>query len=88
VEHRGPGDQQERSVVYARVSTGDMQKQFVCMCVCVCVCVCARAVLGLDLRAYTLNHSTSPFLDGFFQDRISQTICLGWLRMVSLLISS
>jgi hypothetical protein len=27
-------------------------------------------VLGLELRAYTLSHSTSPFSDGFFQDRI------------------
>jgi hypothetical protein len=26
--------------------------------VCVCVCV----VLGLELRAFTLSHSTSPFL--------------------------
>jgi hypothetical protein len=24
------------------------------------------AVLGLELRAYTLSHSTSPFFDGFF----------------------
>jgi hypothetical protein len=31
---------------------------FVCVCVCVCVCV----VLGLELRAFTLSHSTSPFL--------------------------
>jgi hypothetical protein len=37
------------------------------------------AVLGFELRAYTLSHSASPFCDGFFQDRISQTICPGWL---------
>jgi hypothetical protein len=39
------------------------------------------AVLWLELRAYTLSHSTSPALvhDEFFQDRVSQTICLGWL---------
>jgi hypothetical protein len=38
------------------------------------------AVLGLELGAYTLSHSTSPFVMGFFRDRISQTICLGWLQ--------
>jgi hypothetical protein len=33
-------------------------------------------VLGLELKAYTL----SPFLcDGCFLDRVSRTICLGWL---------
>jgi hypothetical protein len=31
---------------------------------CVCVCV----VLGFELRAYTLSHSTSPFfVMGFFE---------------------
>jgi hypothetical protein len=25
------------------------------------------AVLELDLRAYTLSHSTSPFCEGFFE---------------------
>jgi hypothetical protein len=34
---------------------------------------------GLELRAYTLSLSTSPFCEGFFQDRVLQTICLGWL---------
>jgi hypothetical protein len=29
------------------------------------------AVLGLKLRAYTSIHSTCPFWDGFFQDRVS-----------------
>jgi hypothetical protein len=29
----------------------------------VCVCV----VLGLELRAYTLSHSTTLFCDGFFK---------------------
>jgi hypothetical protein len=38
------------------------------------------AVLGLELRAYTSSHSTSPFMcDRLFQDRVSGTICLGWL---------
>jgi hypothetical protein len=40
------------------------------------------AVLGLELRTCTLNHSTSPFFsscEGFFRDRVSQTICPGWL---------
>jgi hypothetical protein len=31
------------------------------------------AVLGFEVRAYTLSHSTSPFLvEGFFRDRVSQ----------------
>jgi hypothetical protein len=36
-------------------------------------------VLGLELRAYTLSQSSSLFCEEFFQDRISCTICLGWL---------
>jgi hypothetical protein len=36
------------------------------------------AVLRFELRAYTLSHSTSPFLWVFFSDRVSQTICPGW----------
>jgi hypothetical protein len=37
------------------------------------------AVLGFDLRAYTL--SILPlFCDGFFQNRVLQTICQGWLQ--------
>jgi hypothetical protein len=32
-------------------------------------------ILGLELRAYTLSH-TSPFCDGYFRDRVSQTVCL------------
>jgi hypothetical protein len=30
------------------------------------------SILGLELRAYTLDHSTSPFLWKVFQDRVSQ----------------
>jgi hypothetical protein len=37
------------------------------------------AVLGFELTAYTLSYSTSPFFYWFFQDRVLQTICLGWL---------
>jgi hypothetical protein len=29
------------------------------------------AVVGLELRAYTLSHSTSPFCVRYFQDRVS-----------------
>jgi hypothetical protein len=29
---------------------------------CFCLFVCLFAVLGLELRAYTLSYSTSPFL--------------------------
>jgi hypothetical protein len=47
------------------------------------------AVLGLKLRAYTLSHSTSPFVvKGFFEIGSCGTICLGWLRTVILLISA
>jgi hypothetical protein len=36
------------------------------------------AVLGLELRAYTLNHSTKPFsVKGFFEIGSLRTICLG-----------
>jgi hypothetical protein len=46
------------------------------------------AVLGLKLRAYTLNHSTSPFLWRAFRGRVSRTICPGWLWTTILLISA
>jgi hypothetical protein len=40
-------------------------------------------VLGLELRAYVLSHSTSPFCVRYFR-----LICLGWLWTVILLISA
>jgi hypothetical protein len=44
---------------------------------------------GLELRVLTLSHSTSPvFVMGFFQDRVSQTICPGWLWTTIFLISA
>jgi hypothetical protein len=52
------------------------------------VCFVLFAVLELELRAFTLSHSTSPFCDSYFQDRVSQTTCLGWLRTSILLISA
>jgi hypothetical protein len=43
-------------------------------------CTFFFVVLGFELRAYTLSHSISPFfVKGFFQDRVSRAICLGWL---------
>jgi hypothetical protein len=45
-------------------------------------------LLGLELRAFTLSHTTSPFYDGYFGDRVSQTICPGWLQNSMLLISA
>jgi hypothetical protein len=46
-------------------------------------------VLGFELRAFTLSHSTSPFLWWGFQHRVSRTIiCLGWFLTVVLLISA
>jgi hypothetical protein len=44
-------------------------------------------VLGLELRAYILSHSTIPFLWGFFWDRVSN-VCPVWLRTAILLISA
>jgi hypothetical protein len=45
------------------------------------------AVLGFELRAYTLSHFTSPFFcDGFFWDRVSRTICL--IVRIAILISA
>jgi hypothetical protein len=48
------------------------------------------AALGFELRASCLSYSTSPFLwfFFFFQDRVSKTICRGWLRTTILLIST
>jgi hypothetical protein len=37
---------------------------------------------------YHLSYSSSSFCIGFFQDRVSRTICLGWLRTVIFLISA
>jgi hypothetical protein len=63
-------------------------------------CKCCRAgtililfffffvVPGFELRAYTLNHSTSPFLWWYFWDRVSWTICPSWLQTSILLISA
>jgi hypothetical protein len=44
-------------------------------------------VLGFELRAYTLSHSISPFFF-FNRDRVSWTICSGWLQTSILLIST
>jgi hypothetical protein len=38
------------------------------------------AILGLELSAYTMSHISSPFFVMFFQDKVSQTICQGWLQ--------
>jgi hypothetical protein len=46
------------------------------------------AVLVLELRAFTLSHSTGPFLWRIFQDRVSGTICLGLLWTTIILISA
>jgi hypothetical protein len=44
------------------------------------------AIVRFEFRAFTLSHCTSPFLWWFFLARVLQTICLGWLWTVSLLI--
>jgi hypothetical protein len=47
------------------------------------------SVLRFELRAFTLSHTTSPiFCDKVFWDRVSGTVCLGWLQIVILLISA
>jgi hypothetical protein len=48
------------------------------------------SVLRLELKAYTLSHSTSPIFlrRDFFQHRVSQAIFLGWLQTAILLISA
>jgi hypothetical protein len=48
------------------------------------------AVLGFELRVYTLSHSTSPFfvMDFFFSDRVSRTVCPRWLQTTIFLISA
>jgi hypothetical protein len=38
--------------------------------------------LRFELRTYTLSHSTSP-CNGFFQNRVSQTICLAGFEIQS-----
>jgi hypothetical protein len=44
--------------------------------------------MGVELKAYTLSHSTSPFYVSYFQDKFSQTISPGWLQIAILLISA
>jgi hypothetical protein len=46
------------------------------------------SVLGLELRGYTLSHSTSPLCEGFFWDRVLQSICPVWLWIMTLVIST
>jgi hypothetical protein len=46
-------------------------------------------VLGFELKAYTLNHSTRPFfVIGVFRGKVSGTVCPGGLQTVILLISA
>jgi hypothetical protein len=46
-------------------------------------------VLGIELRAYTLSHSTSPFfVMGFFKIRIWELFCRGWPQAMILLVSA
>jgi hypothetical protein len=46
-----------------------------------CFVFCLVGILGFELRAYTLSHSTSPVLCGYFQDMDLQTICPGWQQL-------
>jgi hypothetical protein len=44
--------------------------------------------LMFEIRTFTLSHSTALFCEEVSQDRISQTIFLGWLQTAVLLISA
>jgi hypothetical protein len=57
----------------------------VCVCVCVCVCVWYW-IWTQSLHLEPLHWLFSE--KGFFWDRVSWTICLGWLQTVILLISA
>jgi hypothetical protein len=46
------------------------------------------AVLGLELRSYTLSHSPALYVLGYFRDRVLQTICPGWIWTMILMISA
>jgi hypothetical protein len=46
------------------------------------------AGLGFELRAFTLSHSTNPIFVKVFQNKVSPTICPGWIGTVVLLISA
>jgi hypothetical protein len=47
------------------------------------------AVLGFELRAYTLTHSTRPFFGWvFFEIGTGELFCLAWLQTSILLISA
>jgi hypothetical protein len=49
----------------------------------------ASHLLGRHSYSYCLSHPTSPFLWWvFLRDRVSRTVCLGWLWTVILLISA
>jgi hypothetical protein len=37
------------------------------------------SVLGFELRAYTLSHSTSPFVMGFLETGSQEQFAWGWL---------
>jgi hypothetical protein len=46
------------------------------------------SVLGLELRVYALATPPALFCEGFFWDRILQTVCPVWLQTSILLISA
>jgi hypothetical protein len=69
----------------------------VCMFVCVCKHMCFKLPrrFFFFLRCWGLNSGPSTwasllalFCDGSFWDRVSQTICPGWVRTTILLISA
>jgi hypothetical protein len=70
------------------------QGRFICIGFCISqngikVKACWKLSVSFPiLQFYTLSHSTSPFCDGLFWDRVSWTICLGWLWTAILLISA
>jgi hypothetical protein len=79
--------------VWVLVHIGLCIKIIFFVCVCVCVCVCARG-RGVWTQGFMLTCSTAwvtppaLFCVGYFWDRVSQTICLGWLQTPIFLISA
>jgi hypothetical protein len=43
-------------------------------------------VLGFELKAFTMSHSTNPIFMKDFQDKVLQTVFPGWLQTTILLI--
>jgi hypothetical protein len=55
---------------------------------CLLICFSFFVILGFELRAFTLSHSTSPiFVKRFLRRGSLELFALGWLQTTILLIS-